>query len=237
MNVFLLTLKQMLLMFTLIIAGFILRKKNILPQNSDKALARLEAYIFCPAIYLYSQITRCNIQTFKDNYILLLYGLVITIAAITLAYPLSALFVRKASNAQEEYRRKVYRYAMAFSNYGFMGNFIIMGVWGTEVFQKYTLFTFFVGILCSSWGIYTLIPQDKGASLWKNIQKGLLTPNVISMTLGVILGLLNFKIYIPDFFLNALQSAGNCQGPVAMLLAGFVIGGYNLKELLNKKVY
>ncbi|MBR5479926.1 MAG: hypothetical protein IKU84_07075, partial [Clostridia bacterium] len=31
---------------------------------------------------------------------------------------------------------------------------------------------------------------------------------------------------------------GACQGPVAMILAGFVIGGYNLKELLlDGKVY
>ena len=40
------------------------------------------------------------------------------------------------------------------------------------------------------------------------------------------------------FILKALDNAGNCQGPVAMVLAGFVIGGYNLKELIvNKKVY
>lgn len=44
--------------------------------------------------------------------------------------------------------------------------------------------------------------------------------------------------FVPDFIFDALNSAGQCQGPVAMVLAGFIIGGYNIKELLlNKKVY
>jgi predicted permease len=44
--------------------------------------------------------------------------------------------------------------------------------------------------------------------------------------------------YVPEFLINAFDSAGKCQGPVAMVLAGFVIGGYNFRELIsNKKVY
>ncbi len=56
--------------------------------------------------------------------------------------------------------------------------------------------------------------------------------------MGIIGGLLNVCPYLPDFFLNMLESTSNCMGPVAMLLGGFVIGGYHFTELLkNKKVY
>ena len=38
--------------------------------------------------------------------------------------------------------------------------------------------------------------------------------------------------------MSALDGAGKCQGPVAMLLAGFVIGGFDVKQMLtDKKVY
>lgn len=230
----------MLLMFLLIMVGFILRKKKFLPENSGTVMAKMEMYIFCPAIYLYSQITGCEIQTFKENYVLLLYGLLITLGSIAVAYPLARMFIPKTSQSTSEisYKRCVYRYAMAFSNYGSMGNFIILGVWDHEMFYKYTLFTFFVGIFCGGWGLYTLIPKDKGVSFWKNVKKGILTPITISMVLGIVLGLLSVKEYIPDFVLGALESAGDCQGPVAMVLAGFVIGGYDFKSLIvNKKVY
>ncbi len=43
---------------------------------------------------------------------------------------------------------------------------------------------------------------------------------------------------MPDFFVRACENAGKSQGPVAMVLDGIVIGGYNFKSLLKvKKVY
>ena len=239
MNIFNLTLRQMLMMFFLILCGFILRKKKILPENAHIALSRLETYIFVPALTIFNLMTQCTVKTFAENYHLILYGTVICLLGILLSYPLSRIFV-PASNSSKElvYQRNVYKYAMAFGNYGFMGNFIILGVWGNEFFYKYTLFTFGISILCYAWGLYILIPKEQNASFTENLKKGLLTPPIIGIVIGMAVGLLNLKSYIPDFVLTALDNAGACQGPVAMILAGFVIGGYNFKELLtNKKVY
>ena len=61
---------------------------------------------------------------------------------------------------------------------------------------------------------------------------------MISLFLGIVIGLLDLSRFVPQFCMNALESASACQGPVAMVLAGFVVGGYDFKELLsNKKVY
>lgn len=239
MEIFNLTLSQMLMMFTLILVGFLLRKKNILPENADSAMAKMETYVFCPALTLYSQMTQCTVQTFKENSILILYGLIIVVAGILISYPLSELFVRKTSGSPEkQYKRNIYKYAMSFGNYGFMGNFIILGVWGDELFYKYTIFTIMIGILCSSWGLYILIPKDQNVSIWTNLKKGFLAPPVIALVVGIAFGLLNLRKYVPEFIISAFDNAGKCQGPVAMVLAGFVIGGYNFKKLLlNKKVY
>ena len=149
MNIFNLTLRQMLMMFFLILCGFILRKKKILPENAHIALSRLETYIFVPALTIFNLMTQCTVKTFAENYHLILYGTVICLLGILLSYPLSRIFV-PASNSSKElvYQRNVYKYAMAFGNYGFMGNFIILGVWGNEFFYKYTLFTFGISILC-----------------------------------------------------------------------------------------
>jgi predicted permease len=54
----------------------------------------------------------------------------------------------------------------------------------------------------------------------------------------MILGLLNVGQYVPPFFSSALNEASKCQGPIAMVLAGFVIGGYKFSSLLSdRKVY
>ena len=239
MEIFYLTLKQMLMMFTLILVGLLLRKMGKLPENSGTVMAKMETFIFVPALSLFTQMTKCTVETFAENAGLILYGFGIVLFSIILSYPLSRCFVRKNPDLPENaYQRNVYKYAMTFSNYGFMGNFIILGVWGTDVFYKYSLFVFLVGILCSSWGLYILIPKEKNASILDNLKKGLLTPPVIALIIGMLFGLLDLTQYVPGFLIDALDSAGKCQGPVAMVLAGFVIGGYNFKELiLNKKVY
>lgn len=239
MEIFNLTLKQMLMMFIFILAGFFLRKKMLLSENSDTIMAKLETYIFVPALSLYTMITKCTVSTFLGNYKLILYGAAIVLVSIVVSYPLSALFIKNSSKTSEAaYQRNIYKYAMTFGNYGFMGNFIILGVWGNEMFYKYSMFVFIVGILCSSWGLYILIPKEHNSSILQNLKDGLLKPPVIALFAGMAIGLLGLGKYIPDFIITAFDNAGKCQGPIAMLLAGFVIGGYNIKNLLfNKKVY
>ena len=233
------TLSQMLMMFSLIAVGFLLRKCSCLPDNAGTTMSKLETFVFVPALNFYAQISKCNPQTFAENAPLILYGTVITVAGLLLAYPLSRLFVPQYKRSSEEaYRRNIYKYAMTFGNYGFMGNFIVLGVFGQDAFFRYTLFCFPLSILCNVWGLYVLIPKEQNAGLAANLKKGLLTPPVIGLVAGMALGLLGVSQYMPDFVMTAFDNAAACQGPVGMLLAGFVIGGYRFGDLIsNKKVY
>lgn len=236
MDVFKPTLSQMLMMFLLITVGFILRKKHILPENAHITLSKAETFIFTPALSMYGMITKCTVENFIQNWQLMLYGLILCLVAIGVAYLISRFFVKKEN--RDSYERNLYKYALTFGNFGFMGNFIILGIFGEDVFFKYVLFTFFISVLCNSWGLYVLIPKDQGASLWTNLKKGLLTVPLIALVIGIVLGMVGAQNFLPDFILNALESAGKCQGPVAMVLAGLVIGDYRFKETLtNKKVY
>ena len=239
MDIFSLVLQQMLMMFSFIVIGFFLRKKKILPEDSDKALSRLETYLLVPALTFYNQITNCNVDTLRENARFVLYGGAVFIAGLILAQPLAALFVKNVRDDVDRiYQRNIYRYAMSFSNYGFIGNFIVLGIWGQEGLFKYLLFCFIITLFCNSWGLFILIPKNKGVSLGKNIIKGLASPPMIALVAGCIGGLLNLSGYIPKFLMNMLSSASNCMGPIAMILAGFVIGGYNIKSLIfEKKVY
>ncbi len=239
MEIYKLVLNQMLVMVTLIFTGFFLRKKKVLPDGTDIVLSKLETFIFVPALSLYNQLTYCTVENFKENFKLMLYGLVTVAVAVLLAYPVSKLFVRNAKgDDHKEYERNVFRYALTFGNYGFMGNFIVLGIWGNETLFKYLMYTFFIGIVCSSWGLYILIPKESNSRLLYKIKKGFLTPPMIALVIGMVGGLLGLGKILPQFFMTALSNASSCMGPVAMLLAGIVIANYDIKALLtNKKVY
>lgn len=230
----------MLAMFTFIFAGFLLRKGGILPEGTHTMLAKLETYLLVPALTFSNWTSNCTVQTLVANANLVLYGLGAMIVALLLSDPLSKLFVRDISKGEEPaYQRQIYKYAMTFGNYGFMGNFIVLSIWGSERFFQYSMFTLVVAFFCSSWGLLILIPKHKGEKeTIKSMIKRVLPPPMIALLVGCVAGLLNLKAYIPEFFMNACENAGSCMGPIAMVIAGVVIGGYNWKELLgNKKVY
>ena len=229
----------MFVMLLLVALGFFLRKKHLLPSDSHTVMSKLETLVFLPALNFSTQITQCTVSTFKENAALILYGIPIICIAIALSFPLSRLFVNKKAGSEEaNYERNVYKYALSLANYGFVGNFIILGVWGNELFYKYSLFTFSFAPISLAWGLFLLIPRSKSEGAAKNIKKILLSPPLIAMVAGMICGLLGLGNYMPAFLSTALDYASSCMGPVAMLITGFVVGGFDKKVLfLNKKSY
>ena len=239
MDICFLTLNQMLTMFLFIIFGYLMRKVNVLPSSSYHVMSKLETYFFVPVLTVYNWMNNCTITSLKESSVLVFWGIVLVIVAIIFAYPLSKLFIRNADNAEDKYQRNIYRYAMAFGNSTFMGNYIVLGIWGSEALFKYSMFTLGISFAYNSWGLYTLLPNESGNKHFlKNITKGIITPPFIALFIGLLIGVCDIKKYIPDFVINVLSDGSKCMGPVAMLLAGVVIGSYNLKELLTcKKVY
>ena len=238
MEVFFLTLNQMAMMFTLILVGYILRKKQILPDSSVTTLSRLETYFLTPALSFSNMVKNASVETLSQNFKLVIYGFVFILSAVVLSYPLSKLFIKKSTDSALEYQRNIFKYAMTFGNFGYVGNFVVLGILGSEGLFKFMLFTFCLSIVSNSWGVYVLTPKISKRSSIKTLFRGLLTPPIIGLLSGIIVGLLNLSRFIPEFLQTALSNAANCMGPIGMILAGLVIGGYNIKELItNKKVY
>ena len=223
------TLSAMLAMFCCIFAGFVLRKKNLMPENTDCVLSKLLTYAIAPALTFSTFSQNFNFASLMQHYSLILYSCLIIGLAVLLSGPLSRLFAR------EGYARNIYKYAMVFANYGYMGNAIVLVIFGSEILYYYMLFTIPLNTVCLSWGMTQLIPGKGGL---KGTLLRILNPSTIAMGLGILAGLLNLKAYMPEFVTTALNNLGNCMGPIAMVLSGCVVGMYDMKKMLtNKKIY
>ena len=230
---FLATLSPMLVLFMCIVIGFILKKFRILPSNSGTVMSKLETYVFVPALTVSTFMNYCTVESLATHSNLILYSSIAVLLAMAIAIPLSHLFVKEGS-----YKRNIYKYALAFANCGFMGNAIVPAVLGAAdeaILYKYLLFTLPLSLAIYSWGIYILVPRGEGHG---GLLKNLLNPSIIAMLIGMILGLTGVGKYLPGFVVTVIDNCKVCMGPVAMILTGFVIGGYSIKELLkDKKVY
>ncbi len=240
MKFFNLTLTQMLVMFVLMLAGYILQKGKFLPQNNSSVVSKILVFVLSPALTLSNQIKMCTPENLLSCSTLILYSIVILAVAIVLSYALSALIIKNRSNDPNSiYQRQIYKYAITFGNFAYMGNYIVLGIWGDAMLFKYLMFTFLMNATVLAWGVYILVPKSQNSkSMLSNLRTGLLTPPFLALVLGILMGITGASRYVPAFMTTALENAGNCMGPVAMLLAGMVVGEYDFGELLkNKKVY
>ena len=205
-----------------------------MPDDAGTVLSKLENYVLVPALVISNFMTNCNIENLSANYMNIVYSAVLVTIAMLIAIPLSKPFSKEKpeSGIDCDYQRSIYKYALTFGNFGFMGNAVVLGVLGDAGLFKYLLFTMPLNVLVYTWGMYILIPKGKRTG---SVLKNLMNPIFISLLLGMVLGLLNAKDFMPEFFVETVSSAKACMGPVAMILTGFIVGGYDFKKLLTKK--
>lgn len=231
---FLATLSPMLVMFVCILLGFAAKKLKLTPDNTATVLSKLENYFLVPALILNTFMEYCTVASIQQQYRLVLYCAAVLALALAISIPLSRLFSR-----QDAYRRNIYKYALTFGNFSFMGNAIVPAILGQAKLYEYMLYILPLNVAVYTWGLVILIPHEaktdgKQPSVWKN----LLNPIFVSILVGMVLGLTNVKPHLPAFVTTSIANCAACMGPLAMILTGFVIGGYSLPSLLkNKRVY
>ena len=225
------TLSPMLVMFLCIVFGFLLNKKKLMPQNSANVLSKLENYVICPCLIINNFMTYCTIESLVKYYNIIIYSVIACLVAIFIAIFLSKFFVK------EGYGRNIYKYALTFANFGFMGNAIVPQILGEEILYNYLLFTLPLNIAVYSWGVTNLIiRKDENEKV--NPLKNLINPIFFSILIGMLIGIFNLKPYIPYFITSTISGFAVCMGPIAMFLTGFVIGNFELVNIFkDKKVY
>lgn len=228
----LLTLQKIFMLCAFIMIGYFLAQRNIIPKESAKTLSYLGTNVIYPAYLiknLSSSFTRENLSV---NLPLFLWGIVFMVALVFVG-SLIALLFKKSSVP-----RNTFIYIFAFSNYGYFGYPVIEGVLGREFLAKTIVFAIPCTIAIGSLGYFLLM--GKGKSFIKTI----LSPNILALVLGCLFGILGIKIpytsqsitigsTIMGFLSDTVSAAGNCMSAVTMLLTGFVLGKFPLKELFK----
>jgi predicted permease len=224
------TLTPILTLFICIAVGFTIRKTNIVDRDAGKTVSKLVTWVFCPALNFITMASNFTIETLGThgiNFTLSICGVAV---ALIIAIPLSKVFVKE--NSPE---RGIYAYALAFANNGYMGDPLVLMILGEQAFAFYKLFTLPINMVIYSWGMAQLVPQSAKKG---NFLKNLINAPLIAMLLGMAFGITGLGAYLPEFFRKSLDTLKVCMGPGAMLVAGFTIANYPIKEILTKrKVY
>lgn len=115
-------------------------------------------------------------------------------------------------------------------NFGYLGYPLVETVFGSAVNTQFIIFCLPISIVIHSYG-YILLTEDGEEGNSKFNPKTLLSPPILAVVIGLILGLLPFEM--PKLVSSILTPAKTCMSPMAMILAGIVLSSFSLKELFS----
>ena len=215
--------KQVVVLLLFALIGCILvRTKKIDASHSDM-LSTLAVYVFLPCTAFNTFSSNFTVKYLSEKYPLILVSLVLLILLILQG----KLLAKKLQPTG--YNRAVYEYSLIIANGSYFGYPLVTSLFGADALLDVLVFCIPTMFYTYTMG-YELLTESNGHGFQL---KRLITPVVVGMLLGCVVGLTGLKV--PDLITQVTQPAAGCLGPAGMLLLGIALGKFNFKELLGHK--
>lgn len=224
MELFLATGNQMIFLFLLILIGFCLSKFGVLPDGTSKVLALLENNVFIPALVAGTFISNFTVEKIQTAGVLIGFSFLWLVVLVPLSVMISKWI------AKDEHTQNIFTYGLAFSNFGFMGNSVVLALF-PDIFMEYLLFTLPLWILIYLWGVpQLLLPKTEKKGIVSALKR-FLNPMLIGMFVGMVIGITGIRL--PSAVTSVVDTLGSCMSPIAMILTGVTIAKINLKNVFR----
>jgi Predicted permeases len=210
--------ERVLILFVMIAAGYVCGRSGAITRRGAQQINFILFYIVTPAVIISS--LQSMVGQISMMNLLIAGGLAVLCMLICIF--VSMLFFRKSINE----RKKVLRFACAYSNCGFMGLPLVQAVAGNAGVAYASIFIVIYNIFVWTHG-YSSMSGSRSLS-WKKI---LLNPGLIGLVIGF--PLFGLSVKLPDLLLVPVDSFASMNTPLAMIVIGCYIARVNLKELFN----
>ncbi len=207
--------------FIIMLVGVLCYKLEIVDNPAKEKLSKLITLVINPILIFMS------FQMTYDEKLLINIGILFLLAF--LSYFISIILAHFILKQKDGYDSAVEKFAVTYTNCGFIGIPLSNALFGSVGTIYTTVFISVFHILCWTHGISLL---DQGGFCLKK----LINPCLIAVILGMISFLLQIKL--PENIAYAMNSLGNINTPMAMLVSGMIVAQLNLrKSLLKKRIY
>ena len=209
-----------LMMFLLVVVGFLVRKKTIIGETGRKEMVNFCLYVTLPFNIFHSFQMEWEWEMLKSFAEVLLLSAGYCILSIIMSH----IFYRTT----ETERRKPLRYGTIVSNGGFLGNPVIEGIYGANGLFYASVFMLPVRIVMWSVGTSCFM-KEKRENLFKKV---LTHPCIVAIYLGLIVMIAG--IDFPVSVENTISGISSCNTPLSMMLVGMMLAEMNPKGILDR---
>ncbi len=213
---------KVLTFFVLIGIGFILRRTNLVDDLFAKGVSRFVLYVTLPALIVDSMNFEYSHEVFSNSVILLMAGGVLYLILWFVGLVSSKILKLTGDS------RSVFLYAVLFGNVAYMGYPVVELIIGKEGVFYSAVFNIWFNVL--TWTVGVRIMSRKAGS---STRKAFLNPGIISVCIGLVLFFSPLKL--PVFLDEALALLGESTIPLAMVVAGIILGNARLSTILKSR--
>ena len=223
--------KQVGVLFALMAVGFFCNRRRLLNDVAIKGVTELLVLIVTPCVIIHSFIQ----QTFSPS---LLGDLGWALAAAIFAHVVGSVIafvcLRAATSAdppegRDVGREGVLRFAVIFSNAGFMGLPLEYAILGADGVFFGAMYVVVFNILCWTWGVAVMC---RGAKV-TNLRSVLVNPGTVGVALGLPFFLFSMKL--PEVVGRPLEMLADLNTPLAMIMVGWYLAESRKCKMENVK--
>jgi len=215
---------QVLMLFFIMIVGYVARRKGIIEKSLNKGITELILNITLPFMIVSSFNYEFSKEMLLNAAKLYMISLVLHLSLVLIS---KYIFYK-----YDENEKSVLRFAIIFSNCGFMGYPVVESVFGKIGIFYAAIFNINFNIFI--WTIGVMLFNSKGEK--QNFKKAFLNPGLISVIIGLILFI--FSIKLPFAIQKTLEMVGSTTTPLSMIIIGSMLAEVEFKKLFNdKKLY
>jgi hypothetical protein len=213
-------LNQILIMFLIIIIGFICYKFNLIEKETNKKLSNILLMLVSPLLIFISYQREFSSE--------LLSGLLVSLLLAFLTHVFGIIAANVFLRDKENKDVVIERFSSIYSNCGFMGIPLINGILGSEGVFYITAYITVFNIFIWTHGLIMMIgKQDR-----KTMLKTLISPTLIAIFFGFIFFIA--QIRVPVIMYQAMDYVASMNTPLAMIIAGVTIAQTNMKRVFIK---
>lgn len=145
---------QMIILFLVMIIGYIANKSGILDQTQNQKMSSLVLNITSPGLILSSVRAPTNGSLSSVIQIFLIS------IAIYMVLPIMGILLSRILKVPKE-DRNLYQFMTIFSNIGFMGYPVIQSIFGDEALFFASICNLVFNLVCYSYGVYLISGSGK----------------------------------------------------------------------------
>lgn len=220
----LVVLKQMIMIFILIITGFWLYKKQMISEHATKDLSALVVNVCSPGLIIVSMFNDLT-SVSRDSVILVgIIGIIFYLGLSAMGYLLVKVLKVPAD------QKSAYILMTIFCNTGFIGIPVAMAIIGPKCMVYVIVFNFLYNVHIYTFGIMLL---KKGTEGIKNSWKDLLSPGLIACMIAFCIYW--FELKLPESVQTMAGYYGNACTLLSMIVIGISLADMQAETVLKNK--